>query len=102
MVQSSIPRTFFWQCSGPSLLYKTQPLAVSGGRGRANLSGWDLNQHKPKAMRKAVAAGAVYWFECCSDDLDNIHQVAFQSISDQEQDKLDGFGIVSVAAWQKK
>ncbi len=66
------------------------------------VSGWDLNQHKPKAMRKAVAAGAVYWFECCSDDLDNIHQIAFQSISDQEQDKLDGFGIVSVAAWQKK
>ena len=27
------------------------------------VSGWDLQQHVPKAMRKAVAAGAVYWFE---------------------------------------
>ena len=66
------------------------------------VSGWDLNLHQPKAMRKAVAAGAVYWFEYCGGDVNNLSQVAFQSISDNQQDKLDGFGIVSVAAWQKK
>lgn len=67
------------------------------------VSGWDLDKHEPKPMRKAVAAGSVYWFEILENqtvseiDLANI---AFQSICCNEQDKLNGFGIAAVTHWQ--
>ncbi|MCB1658429.1 MAG: type III-B CRISPR module-associated protein Cmr3 [Pseudomonadales bacterium] len=64
------------------------------------VSGWDLAQWKPKAMRKAVAAGAVYWFEVMGDVPDNLHQTLWlQSIADNEQDQRDGFGLILPAAW---
>ena len=64
------------------------------------VSGWDLQQYAPKAMRKAVAAGAVYWFELLSENADGIEALAFSSISDHPQDQKDGFGIVNIAPWQ--
>ena len=51
-------------------------------------------------MRKAVAAGAVYWFELLSENADGIEALAFSSISDHPQDQKDGFGIVNIAPWQ--
>lgn len=63
------------------------------------VSGWDLHQKKPKAMRKAVSAGAVYWFELVEGDAKNLHEHFFTSISDDQQDQKDGFGIVTIAPW---
>ncbi len=63
------------------------------------VSGWDLHQKKPKAMRKAVASGAVYWFEVLEGDISSITNLYFSSVSDQIQDQKDGFGIVAVAPW---
>ncbi len=63
------------------------------------VSGWDLHQKKPKAMRKAVASGAVYWFEVLEGDISSIANLYFSSISDQLQDQKDGFGIVAIAPW---
>ena len=64
------------------------------------VSGWDLDQNKPKAMRKAVAAGAVYWFELLEGSAQGIENCIFNSISDNDQDQRDGFGIVGISHWQ--
>lgn len=65
------------------------------------VSGWDLQQWAPKAMRKAVSAGAVYWFEILSDEVDSsdIESLWFKCISDDEQDQRDGFGLTIIAPW---
>lgn len=65
------------------------------------VSGWDMQKHNPKAMRKAVAAGAVYWFEILNGDIKELKQLMMQSVSDEKQDQNDGFGVVSVASWIK-
>ncbi len=65
------------------------------------VSGWDMQEHSPKAMRKAVAAGAVYWFEIMSGDPQELTRLMMQSVSDDQQDQHDGFGIVSIAPWAK-
>lgn len=62
------------------------------------VSGWDMHHHRPKAMRKAVAAGAVYWFETLTN-AEDITPLAFAPISDDPQARRDGFGIASLAAW---
>lgn len=65
------------------------------------VSGWDLAQYKPKAMRKAVAAGAVYWFAVEGDIPKNLHELlCFKPLSDDTQDQKDGFGLMLPAAWQ--
>ena len=65
------------------------------------MSGWDLAQYKPKAMRKAVAAGAVYWFAVEGDIPKNLHELlCFKPLSDDTQDQKDGFGLMLPAAWQ--
>lgn len=65
------------------------------------VSGWDLQNHRPKAMRKAVAAGAVYWFSFDRQTVsrEEIKKLCFAAISDHPQDQKDGFGIASLAAW---
>ncbi|EEZ72117.1 type III-B CRISPR module-associated protein Cmr3 [Neisseria cinerea] len=64
------------------------------------VSGWDLQKHAPKAMRKAVNSGAVYWFEILGGNPAEIAQAQWQAFSDSRQDCLDGFGIGLVAPWQ--
>ncbi len=52
-------------------------------------------------MRKAVAAGAVYWFELIepSDPEQALHDLWLASISDREDDRRQGFGVVLPAPW---
>jgi hypothetical protein len=64
------------------------------------VSGWDLQQHAPKAMRKAVSAGAVYWFEIQSGNPVELPQAQWQAFSDNGQDRRDGFGIGLIGPWQ--
>lgn len=64
------------------------------------VSGWDLHRHKPKAMRKAVPAGSVYWFEYLGGDLHTLTNIAHHALSDDQQDCQDGFGIVALSAWK--
>lgn len=64
------------------------------------VSGWDLVAHKPKAMRKAVAAGAVYWFDIIAGNAASLLDALWlQALSDHEQDRRDGFGLVLPAPW---
>lgn len=64
------------------------------------VSGWDLATNKPRAMRKAVAAGAVYWFELMDEPPAGfVDTLWFGSVSDHPQDRRDGFGLALPAAW---
>ncbi|WP_201634006.1 type III-B CRISPR module-associated Cmr3 family protein [Psychrobacter immobilis] len=64
------------------------------------VSGWDLQQYKPKAMRKATPAGSVYWFELL-DDCCDIESAWLMALSDDLQDQRDGFGIATIHPWQQ-
>ncbi|GHU35370.1 CRISPR-associated protein Cmr3 [Betaproteobacteria bacterium] len=68
------------------------------------VSGWDLaaggKGGKPRAVRKAVAAGAVYWFELIGEIPEGfIQSLWLQSLADQEQDRRDGFALALPAPW---
>jgi len=64
------------------------------------LSGWDLKKQAPKKTRFLAPAGSVYFFQVISGDPS---QLWLQSVSDQLQDRRDGFGIVlcGVSSWHK-
>jgi CRISPR-associated protein Cmr3 len=69
-------------------------------------SGWDYaaNQGKgqPKATRRAVASGCVYWLELAGSGSQReawVKSVWLESVSDVEQDRLDGFGLALVGVW---
>jgi CRISPR-associated protein Cmr3 len=64
------------------------------------VSGWDLAAGKPRAMRKAVASGAVYWFAVQGElPADFVERLWLQPISDHPQDRLDGFGLALPGPW---
>lgn len=65
------------------------------------VSGWDSRDWKPKATRRAVPVGSVYWFDVSGQTLSD-DDVAFlsQPLADNAYDKADGFGMALVSAWQ--
>lgn len=62
-------------------------------------SGWDLARQQPRAGRKLVPAGAVYWFELGDIDDEALANLWLAPISDDPQDRLDGFGLALPQAW---
>lgn len=63
------------------------------------LSGWDLTKpgkNSQKATRFLAPAGSVYFCEVKGDP----RQLWLKSISDDEQDRRDGFGLVLCGVWQ--
>ena len=83
--------------SCPGLRLKLRAVAIERW---LPVSGWDLATWKPKAMRKAVAAGAVYWFSIIGAVPDNLDSLWLAPVSDDPQDNRDGFGMAVAAAWQ--
>jgi CRISPR-associated protein Cmr3 len=63
------------------------------------ISGWDLQRNAPKATRRAVTAGATYWFEVIDGDIDP-QKLWLAPMSDDSQDQRDGFGLALVRPWQ--
>ncbi len=63
------------------------------------VSGWDSIVWRPKATRKAVCAGSVYWFGL-SKDLTNqqLAQLDTMQWADNTQDKADGYGTALISA----
>ncbi|MBS0212722.1 MAG: type III-B CRISPR module-associated protein Cmr3 [Proteobacteria bacterium] len=64
------------------------------------VSGWDLQRWQPRAARKAVAAGATYWFEILAGAVGQLDRLWLASICDDPQDRRDGFGICLPRPWQ--
>lgn len=80
----------------PGLRVRLRAAALERWQG---ISGWDLAAWKPRAARKAVPAGATYWFDVIAGDASQFQQLWLAPISDAEQDRRDGFGIVLPRAW---
>lgn len=80
----------------PDSAVNVQLKAVAVERFQA-VSGWDSLLWQPKATRKAVPAGSVYWFGL-KDTLDMpTLQRLCQSLTDDGYDQNDGFGMALIA-----
>ena len=78
-------------------------VAVACGRPLV-VSGWDLQRRRPKPTRRLVPAGSVYFVEFPPDWGDQeitawLRRTWFQNVSDDEQDRLDGYGLAAVGVW---
>jgi CRISPR-associated protein Cmr3 len=74
---------------------------VGAGVGRWKaVSGWSLAlQRGPKAIRRMAPAGSVYFFEIKQGDAEKLAERWLESVSDNEQDQRDGFGLAIWGTW---
>ena len=66
------------------------------------VSGWDLAVGKPKPSRRLAPAGTVFFLSVQGDEsaLDAwIEHTWMQCISDDDQDRRDGFGLAVLGTW---
>jgi CRISPR-associated protein Cmr3 len=66
------------------------------------VSGWDLALKRPKPSRRLAPAGTVFFLalEGREEALSTwIEQIWMQCISDDEQDRRDGFGLAVLGTW---
>ena len=61
------------------------------------ISGWCYVSNGPKAIRRTVPAGGVYFFKLKSGDASTLPWLA--SVSDDPQDQRDGFGLATWGLW---
>lgn len=66
------------------------------------LSGWSLEDKQvgPKAIRRLAAAGNVYFFTVIDGDATTLIEKRWlRSVSDDDQDRRDGFGLALWGVW---
>ena len=64
------------------------------------VSGWDSIVWKPKATRKAVSSGSVYWFKLLTDmDQMTLEKLWINALADHRQDQCDGFGLAIISPY---
>jgi CRISPR-associated protein Cmr3 len=63
------------------------------------VSGWSYKDKGPKAIRRMVPAGGVYFFESERDDNSHLARHWLRSVSDDPQGRLDGFGLAVWGTW---
>ena len=68
------------------------------------VSGWDLLKGQPKSTRRLACAGSVYFLELPGGTDEDIRrwceQVWLACVSDDEQDRRDGFGLAVLGIWE--
>lgn len=64
------------------------------------ISGWDLKANKPKAVRRLVPSGSVYWFEVIEAQDGWAEELWLKPISDNVQERQDGFGLALPGIWK--
>lgn len=80
---------------------KLKLVGASNGRWKA-ISGWSLAPPKigPKPIRRMVPAGSVYFFEVEKPGAaEPLADLWLQSVSDDKQEGLDGFGLAVWGTW---
>ena len=78
---------------------KLKLVGVSNGRWKA-ISGWSLASPRgPKAIRRMVPAGSVYFFKCGQGVATQLANHWLQSVSDDPQAQRDGFGLALWGTW---
>lgn len=74
--------------------------AAAVGRWKPH-SGWDLAERRPRPSRKLVDAGATYWFRIIGNaDENDVEKLWLANVSDDEQARLDGFGLALPSPWK--
>lgn len=69
------------------------------------ISGWSYRHNQPKAVRRMVAAGSVYFFKVISGDpVEFVRRNWLASMSDEDRrkaffDKQDGYGLATWGVW---
>jgi CRISPR-associated protein Cmr3 len=66
------------------------------------VSGWDFELGRPKPTRRLAPAGSVYFLSLEGDDaaiLQWVEEMWMQCISDEKQDRWDGFGLAALGTW---
>lgn len=99
----------------PDWLLKMQPGVTVELKGvainRAQVvSGWDFDRTKsqhgqPKATRRLAPAGTVYFLKLIGNEQQVetwLNQVWLRCVSDEPQDRRDGFGLSLLGAWSGK
>lgn len=79
-------------------------VAAAVPRGSA-VSGWDFEKKVEKASRRLAPAGSVYFLTLEGEKeaiKEFVDAVWLQNISDNEQDRLDGFGLALLGVWDGK
>jgi CRISPR-associated protein Cmr3 len=82
---------------------KLRLVGISNGRWKA-VSGWSLAPPRgPKPIRRMVPAGSVYFFEVEKPgDAAPLADQWLQSVSDDEQEQRDGFGLAVWGTWNTR
>jgi CRISPR-associated protein Cmr3 len=74
---------------------------VSAAVGRREpVSGWNIRENSPKAVRYMVPAGSVYFFKIPDGKQEKILENWLKPVSDNEQDRKDGFGLALWGVWK--
>jgi CRISPR-associated protein Cmr3 len=66
------------------------------------VSGWDFENNTPKRTRRLAPAGTTLFFKLDGDDATIekwIDAMWMQCVSDEEQDRRDGFGLAVLGVW---
>ena len=64
-------------------------------------SGWDLANQQPRPTRKLAGAGTTYWFRILNgSDSSVLKALWLTSVSDDDQDRRDGFGLALPSPWK--
>lgn len=85
-----------WERGGVS----AQLIAAAVPRAQV-ISGWDLHLGKPKPTRRLAPAGSVYFIKWSegADVRAWIEATWMQNVSDDDQDRRDGFGLAVLGVW---
>jgi CRISPR-associated protein Cmr3 len=89
--------------SPPGTDTRLRLVGVSIARWKA-ASGWSLAElpgqpHGPKPVKRMVPAGGVYFFEVVEGNASGLADRWLEPISDDEQDRRDGFGLATWGVW---
>jgi len=87
---------FFENMQTPDIKIDGLELISAVSNGYENIGGWDLARHCPKAMKKAVKAGSVYYYKATQKALEKLKEL--NSLSFQEQQS--GMGKFLIGAWK--
>jgi CRISPR-associated protein Cmr3 len=69
------------------------------------ISGWDFAERKPKPTRRMLPAGSVLFLEMSGGSSvvsKWIDDTWMRCVSDEEQDRKDGFGLAALGVWDGK
>ena len=78
---------------------KLKLVGASNGRWKA-VSGWSLAPPRgPKPIRRMVPAGSVYFLECEPGAAASLADRWLESVSDDPQERRDGFGLAVWGVW---